>query len=131
MDNRDPEIVAKHWGALCHLLGLCGLAFPFGSILGPLTVWLARKDDMETVDREGRIALNFQLSVGLYFWISFGVWYATSSYALLPAVFVWVAIWGPFWFFLTLRGIVGFFRSGRASYPFALRMLKLERERDP
>lgn len=40
---------------------------PFGHILGPLVVWLLKRDDSPAVDAHGKEALNFQISLTLYF----------------------------------------------------------------
>ena len=48
----------------CHLLGLVGL-------LGPLIIWLIKKDESPAVDKNGKESLNFQLSITIY---SFLAW---------------------------------------------------------
>ena len=48
---------AKNLGMLCHLLGL------FTNFLGPLILWLVKKDDDPFVDDQGKEALNFQLTM--------------------------------------------------------------------
>ncbi|PCJ54567.1 MAG: orotate phosphoribosyltransferase [Planctomycetota bacterium] len=49
-------------GALTHLLSFAGFAIPFGSIVGPLVIWLMKKDESEFLDQTGRAVLNFQIS---------------------------------------------------------------------
>lgn len=44
-------------GMLCHLLSL------LTGFLGPLILWLVKKDSSRFVDHHGREALNFQLTV--------------------------------------------------------------------
>ena len=52
---------------LCHLAGISMyVGVPFGNIIGPLVVWLIKKDEYELVDREGKLALNFQISWAIY-----------------------------------------------------------------
>jgi len=46
---------------LCHLLALVGLVFPFGNILGPLIMWLVKRESSAFVDFHGRQALWFQV----------------------------------------------------------------------
>lgn len=43
-------------GMLCHLAGLL-------TFIGPLVIWLIKKDTSEYVDYHGREALNFQITV--------------------------------------------------------------------
>lgn len=52
---------------LCHLLALAGLVgIPFGNILGPLIIWLIKKDEFPLVNQEGKKSLNFQISMTIY-----------------------------------------------------------------
>src|SRR5262245_17307760 len=52
------------WGMLCHLAALSGfIGLPFGWILGPLIVWLIKKDTMPFVSDQGKESMNFQISV--------------------------------------------------------------------
>jgi uncharacterized Tic20 family protein len=52
---------------LCHLTALAGfIGIPFGHILGPLVVWLLKKNDYPSVDEQGKESLNFQISLSIY-----------------------------------------------------------------
>ncbi len=44
---------------LCHITGLI-------SFIGPLIVWLLKKDESEFIDANGKQALNFQISIFIY-----------------------------------------------------------------
>lgn len=58
---------AKNMGVLCHLLGF------FTSFVGPLIIWLLKKDQMPFVDHHGKEALNFQITLAIAYvvaWIS-------------------------------------------------------------
>ncbi len=52
-------------GMLCHLLAFAGHIVPLGNIIGPLIIWLVKKDEMPFVDDQGRQSLNFQITVTL------------------------------------------------------------------
>ena len=54
------------WPMLCHLAALAGLIIPFGNIIGPLVVWLVKKDEMPLVNEYGKESLNFQISMTIY-----------------------------------------------------------------
>ncbi len=41
--------------------------FPFGNIILPIVIWNAKKNQSEFVNRNGKQAINFQLSVFVYF----------------------------------------------------------------
>lgn len=68
-ENRD----ARTWATLCHLSALLMLlGVPLGNVLGPLVVWLIKRNDHPFVDYQGKEALNFQLSITLY-WVLAGI----------------------------------------------------------
>jgi len=50
---------ARMWAMLCHLTGLVGF-------IGPLVVWLIKKEESPFVDEQGKEALNFQLTMLIY-----------------------------------------------------------------
>jgi uncharacterized Tic20 family protein len=47
---------AKTFAMLCHLLGF------FTSFLGPLIIWLIKKDEDKFIDDQGKEALNWQIT---------------------------------------------------------------------
>jgi uncharacterized protein len=49
-----------------HLSTFAGLVVPFGSVIGPLAVWLTRRDPDPFIDQAGREALNFGISIAIY-----------------------------------------------------------------
>lgn len=49
-----------------HLASLANLVVPFGAIIGPLVVWLTKKDTSAFVDRHGKESLQFQVSFLAY-----------------------------------------------------------------
>ena len=53
----------RNMAMVCHLLGLIGF-------LGPLIIWLIKKDQSAVINEHGKKALNFQLSILLYSFIS-------------------------------------------------------------
>jgi len=57
---------ALNWAMACHLSALFGMVFPFGNLIGPLVVWLLKKDTIPQVDEHGKESLNFQISMTIY-----------------------------------------------------------------
>jgi uncharacterized protein len=49
-----------------HLSTFAGLVVPFGSVIGPLAVWLTRRHRDPFIDQAGREALNFGISIAIY-----------------------------------------------------------------
>jgi uncharacterized Tic20 family protein len=60
------ETQERTWGLITHLSALAGFIVPFGHIIGPLVVWLIKKDESPFVDDQGKEAINFQISMTLY-----------------------------------------------------------------
>ena len=52
--------------AVVHLSTFAGLIVPFGSVIGPLAVWLTRRDRDPFIDQAGREALNFGITIAIY-----------------------------------------------------------------
>lgn len=51
---------AKNMAMLCHLLGIVGF-------IAPLVIWLIEKDKHRFVDEHGRAAMNYQISLMIYY----------------------------------------------------------------
>ena len=60
----DVSSDSRMMGMLCHLLGL------FTCFIGPLIIWLIKKDEDPFVDNQGKEALNFQITVAIAFIVS-------------------------------------------------------------
>jgi uncharacterized Tic20 family protein len=56
----------RNTAAAAHLSTFAGLVLPFGSVIGPLAVWLTRRDRDPFIDDAGREALNFGISIAVY-----------------------------------------------------------------
>lgn len=57
-------------GMFCHLASFVGYFIPFGNILGPLVLWLIKRDTMPFVESEGKESVNFQISMTIYILVS-------------------------------------------------------------
>jgi uncharacterized protein len=64
--NRDENM----WAMFCHLSALTGFIIPFGNVIGPLVIWLIKKDEFALVNDQGKEALNFQISMTIYLIVS-------------------------------------------------------------
>jgi len=70
----------------CHLSALAGFLMPFGSILGPLVVWLTQRDKSPFIDDQGKEAINFQLSIMVYAAVSILLILILVGFLLLMAL---------------------------------------------
>jgi uncharacterized Tic20 family protein len=78
---------ARTWGMLCHLSALSFLiGIPFGSVLGPLIVWLIKRNDHPFIDAQGKEALNFQLSTWIYLAVAFFSCFFMIGFVLVPII---------------------------------------------
>lgn len=59
----------KNVAAVIHLSALSKFIFPLGNFIMPLIFWTMNKDKSEFVDKHGKQAINFQLSILLYTFI--------------------------------------------------------------
>jgi uncharacterized protein len=101
----------KTLGIVMHVLCLVG--FP---VLGPLIVWLVKKDQSSYLDRQGRELLNFQLSFLLYGFLSFLLCFILIGFPLLFAVGVATIV-------LTIVGIVNASEGKVYRFPLTIRLL--------
>ncbi len=106
------------WAMLCHLTALCAyIGVPFGNILGPLVVWLVKKDQMPLVDDQGKESLNFQISVTIYALVSALLVLVVIGFVLLIALAI----------FHLVFTIIGGVKAGQGEayrYPMCIRLIK-------
>ena len=108
---------ARVWTMWCHLSALVGYILPFGHIVFPAVVWMARRDRVEGVDAAGRESLNFQLTMTLF----------TLVGVLLSVVFVGLVLLFAVVVFhvsMTLRASLRAQRGLEVRYPLNIRLIK-------
>lgn len=74
---------------LCHLLGLASLTgIPLANVLAPLGLWLWKREGNPAVDAHGKEALNFQLSMAIYFLVAGVSMIFLIGFLLLPLALI-------------------------------------------
>lgn len=101
----------KTLGIVMHVLCLVG--FP---LIGPLIVWLIKKDQSAYLDQQGRELLNFQLTYLLYGFLAFLLCFVFIGMLLLPVILVAT-------FVLTIIGIVKAAEGTVYRFPLTIRLL--------
>ena len=109
---------ARLWAMLTHLTALSGfIGVPFGHLLGPLIVWLVKKDQIPLVDDQGKESLNFQLSMTIYGLVA----------ALLMVVFIGFVLLGALIILDIVLVIIASVEANKGNlyrYPITIRFLK-------
>ena len=85
----------RMWSILVHAAAFAGVLVPFGTILGPFIVWIIKKPESALVDRHGRAALNFQISMLIYIIVS-------AILVLVVVGLLLLIVLGIFWFVMVL-----------------------------
>ena len=106
-----PSKDEKMWGMLAHLSAII-LWF-----VGPLVIWLIKREEMPFVNDQGKEALNFQITVAIAFVACFVLSFVGIGCIVLPLV--------------SIANIVMVIMAGLKAndgvayrYPFALRLIK-------
>ncbi|WP_265468563.1 DUF4870 domain-containing protein [Arenimonas daejeonensis] len=107
----------KTWGMLAHLSSLAGLIIPLGNLIGPLIVWLVKKDTMPFVDDQGKEALNFNITVFIAAVVS-------GLLTLILIGFLLLLVVGLGWLVLTIMAGIKANEGNSYRYPFTLRLIK-------
>jgi uncharacterized Tic20 family protein len=80
----------RNTAVAAHLSTFAGLIVPFGSVIGPLAVWLTRRHRAPFIDQAGREALNFGITIAIYGTV---VLVATLMLVGIPFLIVGVVAW--------------------------------------
>ncbi|WP_105188675.1 DUF4870 domain-containing protein [Pseudoalteromonas sp. T1lg48] len=115
-NNQAKSNDEKSMAMLCHLAALAGFIVPFGSILGPLIIWLVKKEDMPVVDRHGRESLNFQFTMLIAYIVCFLLIFVAVGILLLPIVAL-------FSFIMVIVASIKAYEGKEFSYPLTIRFL--------
>jgi uncharacterized protein len=122
MDQQPPPASStssdvRIWCVLCHASALLGVFFHFlGHLLGPLVVWLLKRDASPDIDANGKESLNFQISMLIYDVIA----------AVLCIVLIGIPILIGLWVLNTVLVIIASIKASRGEfyrYPFTIRLL--------
>lgn len=114
----DPqEKLARNWAMACHLAGLSAyIGVPFGHIFGPLLIWLIKKDEIPFVNDQGREAVNFGITLTIFYVAAFiTAFFLIGIPALLALPVVHLVI-----------GIIAAMRASEGEtyrYPFNIRFI--------
>lgn len=107
----------------CHLCGLLGyLANGLGSLVGPLIIWILKKDEMPEVDAHGKEALNFNISVMLYGAVLVFVTVITFGFGIFLTVPLGIAL-AVFHIVFAIKAALAANEGRMYRYPLTIRLL--------
>jgi uncharacterized Tic20 family protein len=117
MAPQSPE--ARRWITILHLSALAGFVFVgLGQILGPLIVWLLKKNDVPGLEAAGREVLNFQISWTLWWFLSWG-FFAIGWCLIFPILAPLVVLVA--WVAFGASGAIKASNGNPASFPLTIR----------
>ena len=108
---------ARTWGMVAHLSSLAGIIIPLGNFIGPLVVWLIKKDEMPFVNDQGKESLNFQITVTIAAVIAAATICIGVGFILLPIVAIAAIVFAIIAAIKANEGVA-------YRYPFTLRLIK-------
>ncbi len=113
-----PSAEQRQWAMFAHLSALLGLVTAgWACFLGPLVIWLVKKDTMPFVDDQAKEALNFNITVmiaGAICWI--------LVFVLIGFLLLWAL--AIVWIVFTIIAAIKANEGVSYRYPFALRLIK-------
>jgi uncharacterized Tic20 family protein len=119
----------RQWAMFAHLSALAGgivtagWAASLGCILGPLVIWMMKKETMPFVDDQGKEALNFNITVGIVFLALFILTFVTLGIGILLTGPLMIIV-GLAWLVVTIIAAIKANEGVAYRYPFALRLVK-------
>ncbi len=120
MDKIAPKHNERQWAAGCHLAAFLGFVIlPIGTILGPLTVWLLKRQGMPLVDIAGRQSLNFQITLLILTLIAFSFTLWGFGWAFFGVILI-----NLFNVVMVVMAAVKTVNGNQWHYPFAFRFLR-------
>jgi len=114
--SMDPS-QERTWGMLCHLLAFSGFIVPSGNVIGPLVMWLIKKDESAYVDYHGKESVNFEISVLIY-----GLVCVVLAFVVIGIV-LGLALW-IFWIVVVIQACIAASNGQYYRYPMSIRFIK-------
>lgn len=124
---------ARMWAMLAHLSAIAGglvtagWAFSVGCFLGPLIIWLVKRETLPFVDDQGKEALNFNITTAIVFAALFAVTMVLAIVTLGIGALLIAPLYivlGVGWLVLTIIAAIKANDGVAYRYPFTLRLVK-------
>jgi uncharacterized protein len=116
----DPSVTAdeRQWAMIAHFAALAAFIVPpIGGVLGPLVVWLVKREQSAFVAEAAKEAINFNIIVLL------GACVCAMLVIVFIGILLGVALFG-FWLVMTVVAGIKASEGVHYRYPVSLRILK-------
>ena len=118
------DVAERQWAIGIHLSALLGFAGPhLLNVVGPLIIWLIRKQESPYLDAVGKRVLNFQISYSLYGFVAATLigllWWLVIGLFLVP-LYVIIAV---AWLLFTIIGAMKENNGEAYEFPFVIKFL--------
>ncbi len=110
-ESVTPSKDALNLAVLCHVLGF------FTSFLGPLILWLMKKDVDSYVEHHGREALNFQITLLIAYIVGGILTFVCVGFVILAVAWIGNIVF-------SILAAVAASKGQRYQYPVCLRLIK-------
>ncbi|SFS19657.1 hypothetical protein SAMN05216570_4079 [Dyella sp. OK004] len=125
-DMPSPE--QRQWAMLAHLSALLGCLltghwFGVGVFIGPLVIWLLKKETMPFVDDQAKEALNFNITMAIISVVLLLITLLTLGIGVILTIPAGIVI-GIAWLVLVIMATIKSNEGERYRYPFCLRLIK-------
>jgi len=117
--------LGAHLSAPIGAMLLASLSIPVGGVLGPLIIWLVKRDQSEYIGAHAKEALNANISYLLYA-IPIGLVFflLMLTIILIPLVFLAGAFLTVLYLYWVIRAAIAANNGGFYRYPFNLRLIR-------
>ncbi|AOE48799.1 DUF4870 domain-containing protein [Kangiella sediminilitoris] len=110
----------KNWAMMSHIAcfaALIPLIPLIGMVLGPLFVWLFKKEEMPLVAQNGLAALNFNITMFIAYCVAFILCFILIGIPLLFGLVI-------FHFIVTILAAIKASEGGVYEYPFSIKLVR-------
>jgi uncharacterized Tic20 family protein len=116
--SEQPDKTVRNWAMGCHMIALVGLlGNGIGFVVGPMILWLIKREDHPFIDEQGKEAVNFQITMCIALLISALLIFVVIGFFLLPIVGIVDVV-------LTIIAGLKAANGEHYRYPFAIRFIK-------
>ena len=115
----------RNWALASHLVSLLGYFIGFGEFIGPLIIWMMKRNDSPFVAHHSKEALNFSLTQMLLLIIALVI--CLPLCLIVIGIPLLIGSLGILFLWHVIAAIIGAVRAGEGElyyYPLTIRFLK-------